>query len=82
MVSSRNYEEIAKKCSIGILSSDEEGFSNSILEYMTFMLPVLATNVGGTPEIVIHGRNGYIVEKGDYKKFCILFKKIDTNKKS
>ncbi len=76
----RNYEEIAKKCSIGILSSDEEGFSNSILEYMTFMLPVLATNVGGTPEIVIHGRNGYIVEKGDYKSFAYYLKKLILTK--
>jgi glycosyltransferase involved in cell wall biosynthesis len=46
---------------IGILSSHQEGFSNAILEKMAANLPVVATDVGGNPEAVIHGETGYIV---------------------
>ena len=28
-------------------------------------LPVIATNVGGIPELIHHGKNGYLIEKGD-----------------
>ena len=47
---------------IGILPSHEEGFSNALLEYMSFSLPIIATNVGGNREVVIDGYNGIIVE--------------------
>ena len=42
-----------------------EGFSNSMLEAMSYALPVVATNVGGTPEAVVHGVTGLLVPKDD-----------------
>lgn len=50
---------------IGILSSRSEGMSNAILEYMTAGKPVVATNVGGTPEMIEDGLNGLLVPKED-----------------
>ena len=59
-----DYSNIAKKTQIGILCSDEEGLSNSILEYMNLKLPVLATKVGGNPELITNNYNGFLVKRG------------------
>lgn len=50
---------------IGVLSSDSEGFSNSILEYMSANLPVVATSVGGNQEAIVHGKTGFLVKPKD-----------------
>ncbi len=50
---------------VGVLTSRSEGFSNAILEYMRQGLPVVATNVGGNPEAVEDGRNGYLFDPRD-----------------
>ena len=70
----KDLKKILNESDIGILSSSEEGFSNSILEYMAKKLPVIATDVGGNSEVVKHGYNGYIVKKGDYKNFAKFLK--------
>lgn len=46
---------------IFICPSVTEGLSNSILEAMSFSIPVIATKVGGNPEIIEHGVNGLLV---------------------
>ena len=43
----------------------EEGLSNSIMESMALGTPVIATNGGGTPEIIDHGVNGYLVDENN-----------------
>jgi glycosyltransferase involved in cell wall biosynthesis len=50
---------------IGILSSHEEGFSNSILEGMAARLPMIVTDVGGNAEAVIDGECGFVVPPHD-----------------
>lgn len=44
-----------------------EGISNAILEYMALRKPVIATDCGGTKEIVAHGENGYLIQDQDSK---------------
>lgn len=49
----------------GVLTSFAEGFSNSILEYMSACLPVVATRVGGASEAIVEGETGFLVESND-----------------
>ncbi len=46
------------------LSSDSEGFSNSIIEYMAAGKAVVATRVGGAGECIAAGKSGFLVGKG------------------
>jgi len=46
-----------------VLPSINEGISNTILEAMATELPVIATDVGGNPELVINNQTGYLVPK-------------------
>lgn len=45
--------------------SDSEGMSNTVMEAMAYGLPVVATAVGGTLELVEDGREGWLIEPGD-----------------
>lgn len=53
---------------IAILSTFSEGISNSILEYMSLSKPVIATYGGGTNELVINNKTGFLIEPRNHKK--------------
>lgn len=53
-----------RRLDAGVLCSDREGLSNAVLEYMASGLAVVATAVGGNPELVDQ-RNGLLVPAGD-----------------
>jgi N-acetyl-alpha-D-glucosaminyl L-malate synthase BshA len=50
-----------------LLPSEFESFGLVALEAMSCEVPVVATNVGGIPEVVIHGETGFLGELGDVK---------------
>ena len=51
-------------------TSGYEGQSNAILEAMACGVPVVATDIPGTRELVIPGETGYLVPVGDRAAFC------------
>ena len=48
-----------------VLNTSYEGFSHQILEAMAAGVPVVTTNVGGNPELVHQGENGFMVKYND-----------------
>lgn len=48
-----------------VLTSINEGFSNSILEYMSVEKAVVATKVGGASEVIVENETGFLVESDD-----------------
>lgn len=57
--------EVLEGASMVVLPSLSEGLPISVLEGMAAGLPVIATRVGGTPEVVLDGQTGLLVEAGD-----------------
>ena len=51
--------------SIAVLPSREENFSLAVLSAMAVGIPLVTTRVGGTPEVVEHGKNGLLCEPGN-----------------
>lgn len=59
--------EVHHAMDLFVQSSDYEGTPNAVLEAMALETPVVATNVGGTAELVREGLDGIIVQPGSAK---------------
>jgi len=61
---------------IYVLPSIKEGLPNALLEAMSSGKPVVATRVGGVPEIIEHGVNGLLVPRGDPGRLAEAIKQL------
>lgn len=80
----RNVEHYLAKCSVGVLCSTnkhKEGLSNAILEYMAAGLVSIATDTGGTSEIINHYENGFLIQPQDSNSIVKYVGKIKYDKK-
>jgi N-acetyl-alpha-D-glucosaminyl L-malate synthase BshA len=60
-----NLEELVGGCDLFLLPSEAESFGMAALEAMASEVPVITTNSGGLPEVVIEGETGYLLPVGD-----------------
>ncbi len=67
-----DVEQVMSITDVSILFSNykfhKEGVSNSIMESMALGTPVIATNDGGSPEIITHGVNGFLVNENNVEE--------------
>ena len=76
-----DIQHILSQATIGILSSTDEGFPLSLLEYGLAKLPVVSTNVGYCPEIIKDNFTGLLFDPLDNLQLQEQLKKMILNKK-
>ena len=77
--SQSDVESIINIMDIGVLATHGEGISNSILEYMALGKPVVATDLGGTREIVVDGETGFLIPSQDVNMLTTKITEILNN---
>jgi|SRR5579885_1992166 len=81
---SRRVPELLNAMDVYVLSSLTEGICNSLLEAMATGLPVLATDTGGNPEVILDGKSGLLFSVGDSRglaeRLAALSKQPDLRK--
>lgn len=70
---------LLKEATIYLLPSYNEGMPISVLEAMSYRLPILSTNIGGIPQLVTNEVEGYLFDAGDLKKIEEALDKILSN---
>ena len=71
---------ILSKSDLFVLNSTYEGLPHVVLEAMAVSVPVLATDVGGTGEVVLDGITGRLIPSGDEDALLIALKELLENK--
>lgn len=76
-----NIDEIYKKCHIYLQPSKVESHGIAVIDAMQSKLPVVVSNVGGLPESVDHGVNGFVHDLDDFYGFVNSILLLASNKK-
>lgn len=80
VINPKNVSEYLAKSTIYLSTSLVEGLSNSIMEGMSYSLPILATDVGDNCQLVKNGFNGYLISTGDFELMGKYILELSNNK--
>jgi sugar transferase (PEP-CTERM/EpsH1 system associated) len=72
----QDVSELLRLFDLFVLPSLGEGISNTVLEAMATGLPIVATAVGGNPELVEEGVNGRLVPVGDHRMLAGVLEQL------
>lgn len=73
-----NVEEILSIADLFLIPSGSETFGLAALEAMSCSVPVISSNIGGLPEVNIHGETGYLCDLDDVE--CMAKHAVDILK--
>lgn len=73
-------KDLIRKCQIMVLPSYNEGLPISILEAISYGMPIIATNVGDISTAVTDGESGYLIKPGDVDGLSKALVNISENK--
>jgi len=76
VIKPKNVNYYFEKAHLYLSTSIQEGTSNSILEAMSFRLPVVATMIGDNDKIIIHGKNGFLCKVKDVREISKFILKL------
>jgi glycosyltransferase involved in cell wall biosynthesis len=79
-VSGKKKMDLYQNSDIFLLPSYFEGLPMVLLEAISSGLPIVATRVGGVPEIVVEGENGYLLKPGEIEGFVEKLKVLISDK--
>jgi sugar transferase (PEP-CTERM/EpsH1 system associated) len=81
----RGISEFLSALDVYVLPSLWEGISNSLLEAMAAGLPVIASDIGGNPEVVVDGKSGFLFPVGDARRLAdrldLLYRQPDLRER-
>ena len=69
-------EEILSIADVFLMPSGSETFGLAALEAMSCGVPVVVSDIGGLPELVINGESGYLCELGDLEAFTRAVRRL------
>jgi glycosyltransferase involved in cell wall biosynthesis len=75
----RDVSRWMRAIDVFVLPSDSEAFSNALLESMASGCCPIGSRVGGTPELIEHGRRGFLFEPGNVQELAQILELVITD---
>jgi glycosyltransferase involved in cell wall biosynthesis len=71
-----DVHSLVRACDAFVLNSSYEGLPHIVLEAMQLRVPVIATDVGGTSEVVKHEHTGLLIPAGDDAQLAAAIRRL------
>jgi phosphatidylinositol alpha-1,6-mannosyltransferase len=78
-ISDDNLKGYYEACDVYVMPSRQEGFGLVFLEAMACGKPVIGGDHGGTPDVVLDGINGFLVQHGDIEALALRLNRLLGN---